>query len=848
MFPGGGGKKKKNNSNDSLIDIVMMFADGDELNEALGSNSVSSTPKVVNEVVSMMLVLGLLLRHQILGSRVRMLIKLKSIRAISERFANTAYGFFLEKRVAYPVIANYVRNTSGYTVWFDQCLARLLGAGETKNLKKPSQMPKEENIEPTKEVSKENSFDMLNLVENDVELGTNGGTSHLARQTIVDLCSGLWILVILVLLLLLKKLIIDRKVTLVDNEERPLKKVDDDSEDEIASVDNEMASFLAKKDSYDNAAKDDNPKFYPACCRIMRTRTSRRTSRGCSRTGGRSSNQGNSRIDGQGGQVAQAGNQGGNGNQNRNVGNDNIQSNVRNVMVNNNRVGYTYKEFLAYNPNEYDGKGSVVVYTRRKVVVGMLWDDFKVLMKEEFCPSNEMQKLETELWNHAMVGTGHAAYTDRFHELVRLVPHLVTPKSHFVKDCRVVPKNVNPINARNPTAMACYECGCTDHFKTACLRLNQVQRPRETIKIKLWLLMRVKVMETKRISQGIGHLCWEQSFDVIIRIDWLSDHKAKIICHEKVVRIPLLDGKGVRVLGEKPKEKVFLDDLSRLPPVQEIKFRIELVPEAMPIAKSPYRLSPFELKELLSQLKELQEKAFIQPSSSPCKVNAVADALSRKKRVKPKRVRVMNMILQSSIKDKILVAQKETFNESMGLQRGLDEMVELRRDEALYYLDRIWVHLKRDMRTLIVDEAHKLKYYLHLGVDKMYYDLRDMYWWLVNAKGIRNPVRHEYGLPPSHKWSDVAWKVVVRFGKKGKLAPRFVGPFEITKWIGLVSYGLRLPEEFNGGHDTFYVSNLKKCLADPTLQVPVDEIQVDVKLNFIEEPVEILEREFRKLK
>nr|GFB88442.1 putative reverse transcriptase domain-containing protein [Tanacetum cinerariifolium] len=79
----------------------------------------------------------------------------------------------------------------------------------------------------------------------------------------------------------------------------------------------------------------------------------------------------------------------------------------------------------------------------------------------------------------------------------------------------------------------------------------------------------------------------------------------------------------------------------------------------------------------------------------------------------------MNMTLQSSIKDKILVAQKETFNESMRLQRGLDKMVEVRRDEVLYYLDRIWVHLKRNMRTLIMDEAHKSKYYLHLGADKM---------------------------------------------------------------------------------------------------------------------------------
>ncbi|GJY99024.1 putative reverse transcriptase domain-containing protein [Tanacetum coccineum] len=91
-------------------------------------------------------------------------------------------------------------------------------------------------------------------------------------------------------------------------------------------------------------------------------------------------------------------------------------------------------------------------------------------------------------------------------------------------------------------------------------------------------------------------------------------------------------------------------------------------------------------------------------------------------------------------------------------------------------------------------------------------------------------------------------KGVVRFGKKGKLAPRFVGPFEITERIGLVAYQLRLPQELNDVHDMFHVSNLKKCLADPTLNIPLEEIQVDAKLNFVEEPVEILGPKIKKRK
>ncbi|GKA12939.1 putative reverse transcriptase domain-containing protein [Tanacetum coccineum] len=1134
---------------------------------------------------------------------------------------------------------------------------------------------------------------------------------------------------------------------------------------------------------------------------------------------------------------------------------------------------------------------------------------------------HEMKKLETELWNYAMVGAGHAAYTDRFHELasnrsqipiqkavqiygvltneavrngsIKKVekrgnmgkpskdkngrddnkrtrtgnafastanpvkrentgtwPKCTTCNSYhapgrpcrtcfncnrsgdLAKDYRGVPRNVNPVNARNPTVRACYECGSIDHVRPAYLRLNRTQGPEENhpnqvaannegqgrrnqgnqargrvfmlgaeearqvpnimtstftlnnhfattlfdsgvdysfISTTFIPLLGIepselgfryeieiasgKLVEINKVIKGCtleieGHVFdidlipfGHGSFDVIIGIDWLSNHKDEIIFYEKVVKIPLLDGKVLRVLGEKQVEKmrqlksakakekeqeeivvvrdfpeVLPDDLSGLPPLREIKFQIELIPGAVPIAKSPYHLAPFELEELSRQLKELQDKGFIRPRSSPwgapvlfvkkkdgsfrmcidyielnklnvknryplpriddlsdqlqgdiliysktreehvehlrlvlellkkeklyakfskcefwlrevqflghvingngihvdpskieavknwkalrtpsegeeqelafqtlkdklyntpvldlldgpedfvvycdaskiglgcalmqrgkviayasrqlkiheknytthdlelgavvfalkiwrhylygtksviytdhkslhhifswkelymrqrcwielfsdydCeiryhpgKANVVVDALSRKERVKPKRVRVMNMNLQSSIKDWILAAQKEVVDESVGLQKGLDEIIEQRSDGISYYLDRIWVPLKGDVRTLIMDEVHKSKYSIHPRADKMYCDFRDRYWWPGIKKDIAEyvskcltclkvkaehqrpsgllqqpkvpiwkwegitmdfvtklprtssghdtiwvimdrltksahflPMRKDYkmdrlarlylneivarhGVPisiisdrDSHftsrfwqsmqealgtrldmstayhpqtdvgmissircvefsynnsyhssvrcapfealygrkcrsliMWAEVGegqligpelvqettekisqikdrlkaardrqksyadkrrkplefsvgdyvllkvspWKGVVRFGKKGKLAPRFVGPFEIVEKVGPVAYRLDLPEELNGVHDTFHVSNLKKCLADPTLQVPLDEIQVDAKLNFVEEPVEILEREFKKLK
>ncbi|GJU69710.1 hypothetical protein Tco_1255969 [Tanacetum coccineum] len=92
------------------------------------------------------------------------------------------------------------------------------------------------------------------------------------------------------------------------------------------------------------------------------------------------------------------------------------------------------------------------------------------------------------------------------------------------------------------------------------------------------------------------------------------------------------------------------------------------------------------------------------------------------------------------------------------------------------------------------------------------------------------------------------WKGVMHFGKKGKLAPRYVGPFEILERIDPLAYRLRLPEELIGVHDTFQVSNLRKCLGNANLHVPLNEIKIDKTLRFVEEPVEIMDREVKSLK
>nr|GEZ00480.1 putative reverse transcriptase domain-containing protein [Tanacetum cinerariifolium] len=182
----------------------------------------------------------------------------------------------------------------------------------------------------------------------------------------------------------------------------------------------------------------------------------------------------------------------------------------------------------------------------------------------------------------------------------------------------------------------------------------------------------------------------------------------------------------------------------------------------------------------------------------------------------------MSITIHSSVKDKILVAQSEASkaeNAPAGMLRGMDQQIEKKEDGGLYFMDRIWVPLVGDIRTVIMSEAHSTRYSIHLGADKMYYDMRDMYWWPEMKKDIATHV------------------------SKCLTCSKVKAEHQIPS-----AYPLRFPYELSSVHDALHVSNLKKCLAGENMHVLLEKIKVDKTFCFVEEPVVIMNREIKKMK
>ncbi|GJW26806.1 putative reverse transcriptase domain-containing protein [Tanacetum coccineum] len=292
----------------------------------------------------------------------------------------------------------------------------------------------------------------------------------------------------------------------------------------------------------------------------------------------------------------------------------------------------------------------------------------------------------------------------------------------------------------------------------------------------------------------------------------------------------------------------------------------------------------------------------------PGKANVVADALSRKEQTRkkrggggwgrwkkkrkerepPLRVRALVLTISLNLPKQILNAQTEARkpenikSEDVGgmlienakfPEAIREQKLEPRADGTLCLNGRSWLPCYGDLRTVIMHESHKSKYSIHPGSDKMYQDMKKLYWWpnmkadiaTLDSLGTNLDMSTAYH-PQTDRQSKRTiqtledmlracavdfgkgspWKGVVRFGKRG-VKPSS-GPFKVIERVGEVAYKLELPEELSRVHNTFHVSNLKKCHADEPLAVPLDGLHLDDKLHFVEEPLEIVGREVKRLK
>ncbi|GJY14986.1 putative reverse transcriptase domain-containing protein [Tanacetum coccineum] len=234
----------------------------------------------------------------------------------------------------------------------------------------------------------------------------------------------------------------------------------------------------------------------------------------------------------------------------------------------------------------------------------------------------------------------------------------------------------------------------------------------------------------------------------------------------------------------------------------------------------------------------------------PGKANVIADALSRKERIKPLRVRSLVMTIHPKLPSQILKAQTEALKEEnikAENLRGMNKAFEIRPDGTQCIKNQSWLPLLVSRHGVPIsifsdrDSHFTSRFWQSLQSALAARDRQRSY-----ANVRRKPLDIQVGDRVMLKVSPR--KGGIRFGKGGKLNPQYIGPFKILERIGLVAYKLELPEELSNVHSTFHVSNLKKCLSDESLVIPMKELRLDDKLNFVEELVEIMDREVKKLK
>nr|GEZ05323.1 putative reverse transcriptase domain-containing protein [Tanacetum cinerariifolium] len=477
------------------------------------------------------------------------------------------------------------------------------------------------------------------------------------------------------------------------------------------------------------------------------------------------------------------------------------------------------------------------------------WTELKRLLTNKYCPQTEVKKMEDEFYNLIIKGNDLKTYVRIFQELAVLCPNMPQTLDEAIN---IAQRLMDQIIKRGE------DKSFVSISLASMLNISPITLD-TTYDIEM---ANGNLVGTNTVIQGCTLILLNQpfeidlipikpsSFNVVIGMDWLSKYHAKIICDEKVVHIPI-DGETLIIRGDQSKTQlslisyiktkryisrecqvfiaqviekksnqkrledipvvrefpeVFLEELPGLPLVRQVEFQIDLILGADPVARVPSRLAPSEMQELSNQLQELADRVFID------------DILvySRNKEEHANHLRISLGLLRKEE----LYAKFSKCDFWISVMQFLGNLID---SQGLHVDLPSLKHLR--IRNLLL---HPLKYLVIIE------DLSRIFQRLQKACEALI-----FALPEGNN----DFVVYCDASHQGKLNARYIGSFKILDRIGPVAYKLELPEELRNVHNTFHVSNLKKGLSYESFVIPMIELRLDDKLNFVEEPMEIMNRD-----